>query len=408
MQNNSKIFRLKGVVQHYAWGGKEYIPALLHDPNRDGKPYAEYWMGAHDNATAEIYRPDGRTEKLNEVIKRETIEILGEKVFKTFGRMPYLLKILDVKDMLSIQVHPDKRSAEKEYEEENKKGIPLNAPTRNYKDSNHKPELMLALSDFWLLHGFKPKKLLSAVLEKTPELHFLLEIFQNHGYERMYRTVMEMPQPEVNNVLQPLLDRIIPLYKQNALSKEGENFWAARAALTYNSPGTIDRGIFSIYFFNVVHCKPGEAVFQDAGVPHAYLEGQNVEIMSNSDNVLRGGLTPKHIDVTELMKHIKFEGMIPDIIHGKKRGPVEEVYETPAPDFELSRFELKEGGTASFNSSTADILFVQKGGLKVADGQSLMDLTSGEAAIVCNNAEVKLQSHTETTLYRATAPVNLQ
>jgi mannose-6-phosphate isomerase len=307
--------------------------------------------------------------------------------------------------MLSIQVHPDKKSAEKEYEEENKKGIPLNAPTRNYKDANHKPELMLALSDFWLLHGFKPHQPLLTILKNTRELNFLADVFKNKGYEEMYRTVMEMPQSEVNEILQPLLDRINPLYQQIKLNKDQEDFWAARAGLTYNTGGKIDRGIFSIYFFNLVHCKPGEAVFQDAGVPHAYLEGQNVEIMSNSDNVLRGGLTPKHIDVPELMKHIKFEGIIPKIIHGKKRSGVEEVYETPAPDFELSRFQLKKGEKASFDTSTADILFVHIGFLKIADDQNSLELNSGEAAIIFNDTNIILESDADTSVYRASVPV---
>jgi mannose-6-phosphate isomerase len=405
MQNNTKIFRLNGVIQHYAWGGKEFIPSLLQLSNAEGKPYAEYWMGGHDNAPAEIYMPDGKKEKLNELISREPTNIIGEKVFQKFGRLPYLLKILDVKDMLSIQVHPDKQSAQKAFEAENKQGLPLNGPNRNYKDPNHKPELMFALGDFWLLHGFKPKEKLSNILHNTPELQSLLEIFNSNGYKSLYQRVMEMPQSEVNFILQPLLDRILPLYKQNSLNKDQEDFWAARAALTYNSDDKIDRGIFSIYFFNLVHCKRGEAVFQDAGVPHAYLEGQNVEIMSNSDNVLRGGLTPKHIDVPELMKHIKFEGITPNILKGKKRNGAEVVYETPAPDFELSRFQLENGQSAFFTSAAADILFIEKGVLKLNTEQHSLELGSGEAAIVFNNTDVQLSSEGPASVFRASVPV---
>jgi mannose-6-phosphate isomerase len=215
---------------------------------------------------------------------------------------------------------------------------------------------------------------------------------------------MEMPQTEVNRTLQPLLDRIIPLYKEDQLTRDQEDFWAARAALTFNSPGKIDRGIFSIYFFNLVHCRPGEAVFQDAGVPHAYLEGQNIELMSNSDNVLRGGLTPKHIDVAELMKHITFEGITPDIITSKQRNGIEEVYQTPAPDFELSRFRFKDGGTSNFTTSGADILFVEKGHLKIADEQISIDLGPGESALVSNNAGIELSATSGTSVFRASVP----
>jgi mannose-6-phosphate isomerase len=404
MQNSKKIFRLEGVVQHYAWGGNNFIPALLHLSDSEAKPFAEYWMGAHNNAPAQIFVND-KKEKLNDLIREQPSHILGDKTFNKFGRLPYLLKILDVRDMLSIQVHPDKKSAEQAFEEENKKGIAVNAGNRNYKDANHKPELMLALSDFWLLHGFKPKEKLLEILKTIPELNFLQEIFKAEGYRSLYEMVMEMPQAEVNKSLQPLLDRIVPLYKENRLQKDQEDFWAARAALTFNTAGNIDRGIFSIYFFNLVHCRPGEAVFQDAGVPHAYLEGQNVEIMANSDNVLRGGLTPKHIDVSELMRHIKSEGLNPNIIRGKKRNGVEEVYETPAPDFELSRFPLEKGQTASFTTSTADILFVEKGRLIITNQEDALELGSGEAAIAFAGCDVHLSASEITSLYRASAPI---
>ena len=290
MQQGKNVFKLKGKIQQYAWGGTTFISKLLSMANPENKPFAEYWLGAHDNGPSEL--DGGVPSKLNEYIREQPDSRLGATVTKRFGRLPYLLKILDVKDMLSIQVHPTKKNAELEFAAENEKGIALTAGNRNYKDDNHKPELMLALSDFWLLHGFKPEEELMRILVSVPELKFLQPVFSVEGYKGLYRKVMEMPQQEVNAVLQPLLDRIVPLYKGQRLRKHEEDFWAARAALTYNEGEKIDRGIFSIYFFNLVNVLPGEALFQDAGLPHAYLEGQNVEIMANSDNVLRGGLLP--------------------------------------------------------------------------------------------------------------------
>src|SRR5205085_3373980 len=140
-----------------------------------------------------------------------------------------------------------------------------------------------------------------------------------------------------------------PRYLDGKLDRSSEHFWAARAAVTYGGSSHVDRGIFSVYFFNLVALKPGEAVFQDAGLPHAYLEGQNVEIMANSDNVLRGGLTNKYVDVKELMKHIKFEQTIPEVIDATTRDH-EEVYKTAAPDFRLSRFRLKKTDVTTFES----------------------------------------------------------
>ena len=407
MQSDNKIFRLEGVIQHYAWGGKHFIPALLHRSNQEAKPFAEYWLGAHDSAPAVVDVPGRGKQKLNTLIQEDPGYVLGKDVSERFGRLPYLLKILDVADMLSIQVNPEKKSAKEAFEAENEKRIPLDDPGRNYKDANHKPELMVALSDFWLLHGFKPKEKLLSMLNEVPELTFLADIFNDQGYRGLYKTVMDMTQDAVNNALQPLLARLVPLYQQEKLSKEREDFWAARAALSFNSGNNIDRGIFSIYFFNLVYCRNGEAVFQDAGIPHAYLQGQNVEIMANSDNVLRGGLTSKHIDVGELMKHIKFEGTRPALIQHKKRGNTEEVFETPAADFELSYFKLHDKVVSSLTTATAEVFFVEKGSVNIKGQTNQLTLAAGEAAIVFSDTQIQLSSAEESQLFRATVPAPL-
>lgn len=409
-----KIFKLTGKVQDYAWGGKQFIPQLLGLQPAE-KTAAEYWLGAHQSAPSQVIKDDGNVS-LKQLINDNAEETIGNDVNEAFGRLPYLLKVLDVKDMLSIQVHPSKIEAEKGFARENEEGISLNDAKRNYKDDNHKPELMLALGDFWLLHGFKSKDQLTEILRSTPELDHLVPIFENAGYEGLYHTVMQLPQKKVNEILQPLLDRIIPQYKEDKLNKSQEDFWAARAALTYNQGTDIDRGIFSIYFLNLVQLKKGEAIFQDAGILHAYLEGQNIEIMANSDNVLRGGLTPKNIDITELMKHVMFEPIDPWIIQGTLENG-ERTYKTPANDFELSSFELNAGENASFNTDTADIVLVTEGRLQLEcenRGQNTseekdtcqLQLSKGEAAVVFVARPVKLHALAATTAFRATVPVS--
>jgi mannose-6-phosphate isomerase len=440
MNQANHVFKLQGVVQHYAWGGTLFLPKLLSVPNPDNKHFAEYWLGAHDNAPSElVFGPSDRvatetsvrgpasretpagelTVKLNQYIRESPEATLGGYTAERFGKLPYLFKILDVKDMLSIQVHPTKEHAAWEFGEENRKGIALNAPNRNYKDDNHKPELMLALSEFWLLHGFKPPYDLKAVLQATPELGFLAPVFEQRGYQGLYKTVMEMEQAEVNSVLQPLLDRIIPAYRDQHLSRSDENFWAARAALTYNEPGRTDKGIFSIYFFNLLNLHPGEAVFQDAGLPHAYLEGQNVEIMANSDNVLRGGLTPKHVDVPELMKHIVFEATHPHIIMGDHPGGPVSVFPTPAPDFELSRISLLQGVAIDLTAISVEIFLVMEGEVAVeelgpsgeadgagraGEGGRTFGRTTGEAFIAFDRARLACKATKDTVVYRASVP----
>jgi len=407
-----KVFRLKGKVQHYAWGGHSFLPALLGLRDPDGKPWAEYWLGAHENAPSLLLPDTGSADdpsqamSLDRYIGEDPQGRLGDYAAGRFGRLPYLLKILDVRDMLSIQVHPSKRDAEKEFAEESKKGIPLNAPDRNYKDDNHKPELMVALSDFWLLHGFKPAGELRRILEDTPELRFLSPVFGQGDYQGLYKRVMEMEPLKVNEALQPLLDRIIPAYEANTLSKDQEDFWAARAALTFNETGRIDRGIFSVYLFNLVNLRPGEAIFQDAGLPHAYLEGQNVEIMANSDNVLRGGLTPKHIDVPELLKHIRFGETNPRVILAEGGERAISVFATPAPDFELSRIQLLKGDGIRIAARSTEIYMVLEGQLSVEESPgNPFDCHKGEAFLAFDNAGLGLTAREDTIVYRAAVPM---
>jgi mannose-6-phosphate isomerase len=365
-------------------------------------------MGVHPQADCMVQLMDGSNYLLRDKIQSNPSVMLGDAVFKRFGNLPYLFKVLDVKDMLSIQVHPSKAKAEEDFVQENKAGVPLDSPKRNYKDDNHKPELMVAMGEFWLLHGFKPEKELKKTLKAVPELQFLLPVFENSGYKELYTTVMEMPQEEVNTRLQPLLDRIIPLYEKNKLDKSTADYWAAKGTLTFSQPGKQDRGIFSVYLFNLVHLKKGEAIFQDAGVPHAYLEGRNVEIMASSDNVLRGGLTTKHIDVKELLKHVKCEATHPDVLKGEKHGS-ETVYKTPAPDFELSSFELPKSGSVTFTPGTAEILLLAEGAVNMLCQDTIIILQTGSpSAIAFPGQPVLIKGIQDSLVFRASVPVNKQ
>ena len=378
----NKVFKLEGKVQHYDWGGTQYLPELLHMPNPKNRPFAEYWMGAHSQAPSQAIDSKGTRLSLDQWIASSPEMTMGPLVYHEFGRLPYLLKILDVKNMLSIQVHPNKSNAESAFASENRLRVPLDSPSRNYKDDNHKPELMVALGDFWLLHGFKPRKALQEMLGEIKEFNFLQDIFGEGNYKNLYQRIMYMEQSEVDRIMRPLLDRIQPAYFQGKLSKHTEDFWAARAATIFKDQGRIDRGIFSIYFFNLLSLNKGEAIFQDAGIPHAYLEGQNIEIMANSDNVLRAGLTSKHINVNELMKHILFEPTIPEIIHPEKRPDGWNVFPTPAADFELRLLSLERNESIKVNSDSLEIYFVLEGDLRVLEhGNLVLQRKKGEAFV---------------------------
>ena len=385
------IYKLTGIVKQYDWGGFSFIPSLLNIKNKEKKPFAEYWLGTHPLGNSLVDTGGSFQTELSAIA----------------GNLSYLFKAQEVKEMLSIQAHPSKASAEIEFARENAEGIPLDAPNRNYKDDNHKPEMLVALGDFWLLHGFKPTEELAYTLLNVVELRELLPIFNQSGYAGLYKHIMEMPQEEVNRILQPLIDNILPLYKEDKLDKSDEDFWAARAALTFTIHNNLDRGIFSIYLFNLVKLKKGEGVFQDAGVPHAYLEGFNVELMANSDNVLRGGLTSKHVDVNELLKQVKCEATFPVIITGIKNEENEIKYSTPSPDFQLSVFELETGDTVSFTPTSVEILLLTEGITELDDDKIAIKLQKGNpSAVVFPGQTLYLAAAAKSTVFRASAGIN--
>ncbi|MFY8024532.1 MAG: mannose-6-phosphate isomerase, class I [Sediminibacterium sp.] len=400
MQLNERIFKLTGVIQHYAWGGHVFIPQLLNNNEPTDKPSAEYWMGAHPSAPSKLLIGQDWVS-LNQLIAEDPATTITTSVMGRFGELPYLFKVLDVKDMLSIQVHPTKESAEIGFAEENKAGIPINAPHRNYKDQNHKPEVMVALSEFWLLHGFKSKEALEEVLMNTQELTVLFPLFRQTGIKGLYQFVMEMEQEDVNNMLAPLVKRAIRLKKEGSIDKTNPGWWAAKLYEENGVTENIDRGIFSIYFFNIVYVDKGGAVFQKAGVPHAYLEGQNIELMANSDNVLRGGLTPKHVDVPELMKHTLFESVVPDVMKGNPGAGGEVVYPCPVPDFGLSKIDLNIGESYQGKSFSLEIIIVTEGAVIV--NQHLV-LKKGEAAAILADTSFDLNATGNSTIFKAFVP----
>lgn len=394
----NSIFKITGKVQHYAWGGFEFIPNLLHQSNTEKKPYAEYWLGAHPSAPSVI----STNKNLLQLIDENKEEILGIKVAEEFNELPFLLKILDVKDMLSIQVHPSKLEAAKGFEAEELAGIAINAAHRNYKDKNHKPEVMIALSDFYLLHGFKAYEAIEKMLENILELKILLRLFRKEGLKNLYQFIMEMPQVQMDTILSPLVKKEIHNYKQNLLTPKNAGWWVAKLYENNDVLNNLDRGILSIYLFNIVELKKGEAIFQGAGVPHAYLQGQNVELMANSDNVLRGGLTPKHIDVPELMKHTLFEPIIPQPIKFIQRG-YEKNYPCPVKDFGISVIELQAGETYGTITNSLEILLVIEGAFLIKQ-QSDMIVKTGEAIAIVAHTNYTITATGKCLVYKAFVP----
>ncbi|WP_168797447.1 mannose-6-phosphate isomerase, class I [Neolewinella litorea] len=333
----SQLYPFDGIIQHYAWGGYEYLPRLLQRENPQHEPWAELWMGAHEKGPGNL-RDDDRT--LADLIAANPRAMLGAAVAGRFdSRLPFLFKILDVREMLSIQVHPTKAAAEKGFAAEERDGPARDAPDRNYRDDNHKPELGVALTDFYLLHGFRPLEAIRTTLADVPGWQTLRPTLDKRGIDGLYERVMAADQNEIDALLSPLVEEV----SDGTYDRDQPRFWAKRAVEQYTQDGHHDRGMFSIFWFNLVKLTPGQGIFQAAGIPHAYLEGCCIELMANSDNVLRGGLTPKHIDVEELLRHTTFESVDPELLLPVPADNPWREYPTPAPDFSLSVAKVPTG-----------------------------------------------------------------
>jgi len=393
------------VVQHYAWGGTRFIPQLLSVNNPNQQPYAELWMGTHVKGPSTL--KVGKKELLlREAIQENPRKVLGKQVIKKFeNQLPFLFKVLDVQKMLSIQAHPTKKEAEIGFAKEEESGISVVAPNRTYRDDNHKPEVMVALTEFWLLHGFKAVEEIKEILERKV-FQSLQKYFVDNNIFSLYQAIMEMPQSEVDEILSPLSEILLGALEQDVLQKNQADYWAAHALKDYTIDGHFDRGVFSIYLFNLVKLKRGEGIFQDAGIPHAYLEGVNIELMANSDNVFRGGLTQKFINVPELLKHLVFDPITPKILVGAPISNIEKVYKTPAPDFELSQLKIaqKDVYRPKQDASPQVIIAVEGEGMFISNATQL-PIKSGDSFFIEANVPYKILPKGDALLFKARVPV---
>lgn len=360
------IYRLKNSIQHYPWGSKTLIPDLTGIDNPDGKPFAELWMGAHPKAPSQI-EDGGEQRFLNDSIAEDPVRMVGKKSAERFGGLPFLFKLLAAGEPLSIQAHPTKAQAEAGYARENSKGPDLSAPERNYKDDNHKPEILCALTTFWALRGFRPWDEIEKLAEELGEPAYL-ELVRGSGgdIERFFDTLMNQSDPAA------FIGRIVSA----AESRSGDLYtWLVK--LNQVHPGDI--GVAAPLYLNLVRLQPGEALYLAAGELHAYLEGLGIELMANSDNVLRGGLTVKHVDLPELKATLSFTGAGPEILKPQKTG-LEERYTTPAHEFALSRITLAEGDTCSTESGGRPVILLCTEGAALIDGA--FTLSPGESLFI--------------------------
>lgn len=407
-----RILKLHCGVQHYDWGSTDFIPALLGIDNTEGEPFAELWMGAHPNLPAEV-ELEGRRIPLDRLIAESPEDILGTQVAGVFeGRLPYLFKVLSARFPLSIQTHPTRDAAREGFARENLAGVPLSAGHRNYRDQNHKPELIVALTDFHALRGFREPAEITRSLAEIPEFAGFVAPSEpsSKSLKQLYETFMALPQEDVDAILEPLVGRLAKADYARPFSRKDREYWVLKADRIYSREGHRDRGLFSIYLLNLLHLKPEEAMYLPAGTLHAYLEGSGLEIMANSNNVLRGGLTPKHVDTAELIANVDFHAQHSGVMSASHRPTRDEwVYQTEATEFELSRIELRgHHAHESRADSSAEILILVSSGLNglvtVRTEGGLQRLERGGVLLLCQGVNYALESAGNATLYKAGVP----
>ncbi|WEH17556.1 mannose-6-phosphate isomerase, class I [Streptomyces sp. VNUA24] len=378
--------RLDNTVRPYAWGSTTAIPQLL-GVAPTGEPQAEMWMGAHPGAPSRTGRGP-----LTEVIDAAPERELGSRTVARFGpRLPFLLKLLAAGAPLSLQVHPDLAQAREGYEDEERRGVPIDAGHRNYKDANHKPELICALTEFDGLCGFRDPLRAADLLAglDVDSLKPYVDLLHARPEEAALREVLTAilgadPEETAHTVTEAAA----------ACARLG-GAYAPYADIAHHYPG--DPGVLAAMLLNHVTLQPGEALFLGAGIPHAYLNGLGVEIMANSDNVLRCGLTPKHVDVPELLRVVRFEATDPGVLRPEAAPDGEELYETPIDEFRLSRYVLPEATAPhDLTRATPQILLCTAGSVRAGEHT----LAPGESVFV--PADERAEVSGPGTLFRAT------
>ena len=401
MQN---IFLLQNVIQDYAWGSPTAIPALMGKENTSGTPQAELWMGAHPKASSMV-KIGNQLVSLADLIKKHPQEILDESTAAHFNnRLPYLFKVLAATQPLSIQAHPNLKQAQQGFERENRLGIPIDDPQRNYRDDNHKPECLCALGPFWALNGFRRIDNMLNLMAKlnltnlAKEMEHIKANPNSSGLKSFFRALMTMPAKQKQAVINEAIALAAKLSDTDPAFK-----WILRLNQAYPQ----DIGALAPLFLNLVCLQPGEAIFLKSGDLHAYLEGVGIELMANSDNVLRGGLTAKHIDIPELLRSLNFEERELNIRIPEKINAFEWVYPTHAEEFRLSKMKVKQSmGAVSVESPSVEIMLCTEGTATITDISNNYQLAINKGTSVIVFASVsQYRLAGQAALYKAAVPV---
>jgi mannose-6-phosphate isomerase len=387
-------FYLTNPVMEYDWGSHEAIQALLGEAYPAKRPKAELWMGAHPKAPSLVALHSGQ-RPLDELVRKYPEDILGSAVADRYSnQLPFLFKVLAARQPLSIQAHPGAERAKIGFERENQLGIPLTAPHRNYRDAHHKPECICAMSEFWALCGFRPPGEIAAGLQAvcpgsfTDEVALLKHSPAREAVPSFLAKLLRLDPPRRRQVI------VEALAATASDAGDPENapvaYWIHR--LSDHFPEDIC--ILAPVFLNLIRLKPAQALFLPAGCLHAYLRGTGIEIMASSDNVLRGGLTSKHVDVDELLKTVCFDPWRPQLIRPIRLGEAESQYPCPADEFTLSMLTIRpDAGYSSSAARNVEIFLCIQGTVTLAslpDAGHKVELKKGTSVLVPASAPAYL------------------
>ncbi|MCV7227145.1 mannose-6-phosphate isomerase, class I [Mycolicibacterium komossense] len=405
---------LRGVIRTYAWGSRTAIADFTGRPAPTAHPEAELWLGAHPADPAFVETEDGERSLLD-VLRDDPEGQLGPSVRDRFGDvLPFLVKVLAADEPLSLQAHPSTEQAVVGYQNEDRMGVPLSSPVRNYRDRSHKPELLVAIEPFEALAGFRPVartvELMRALA--VPELDPFVELLVGQsaadGLRTLFTTWITAPQPDLDALVPAVLDGAVNYLRSGATEFADE----ARTVLELGERYPGDAGVLAALLLNRLQLAPGEAIYLPAGNLHSYLRGVGFEVMANSDNVLRGGLTPKHVDVPELLRVLDFTPASAESLHPRlDQEGFDLEYLTPAVEFAVSVLRLDGENLghevdAPCRHDGPQILVCAEGGAVVRAKSDTLTLERGAAAWVsADDGPIRLVADRPTQLFRATVGI---
>ncbi|ACZ31558.1 mannose-6-phosphate isomerase, class I [Xylanimonas cellulosilytica DSM 15894] len=384
------VFPLDNAIQHYAWGSATRLPELLGQAP-DGQPAAELWLGAHPSAPSHVQHADGTTTALDAMIVGDPQGTLGRHVSDEFGpRLPYLLKVLAADRALSLQVHPKPHLARAGFNRENQDGVPLDAPYRSFHDDQHKPEMLVAVSQFEALAGFRSSRNILALLTglEGPLVAAVREELTRDrsargiraAFARLIAARSESGCPDL------VAETIESVRARAAAGSSYERADATVLRLAQEHPG--DPGAVASLLLNRVTLEPGEALFLAAGEIHAYLSGLGVEIMASSDNVLRAGLTTKHVDVAALFEAASFEPSPPLVPRQERSGARGQsiTYRPPVREFALTVIDVDDAEPVPLPDSGPRTVICLEGDATLIAGDTGTALPQGRSAFITHAA----------------------